>query len=818
MGQDLRFAIRLLRRNPGFATAAILTIALGVGLNGAVFALVRSVLLRPLPFRDPGRVVVLWSHSGAQAGGPVDQSAIPQAFGQFIDWRAYGRSFDGVATVVPWKFDPQSDFDLIAADRAERLRAARVSSNFFDLIGGGAALGRLFSANDADVILSQEAVISNAFWRRTFGADPNVIGRTIHVLAGRPRAMTVLTIVGVLEPDFRYSYPDETEIWTPITEAALAKTDRLQVFGQVVARLKAGVTPAQASAELTTLERSMAATHPRERFYRLEQTVTATPFREQLTRSVRPLLVTLAGVAALVLLIACVNVANLLLARSLARARELAIRVALGAGRRRLLRQMLIESAVLGTLGGGVGLCALLAALPIWRAVVPSSLPRGDEIRIDVSVLVVCGAAVLAAILLGTLAAYFFGAARSPLQSIKDGSGGVVGGGARAAAWRRIVVATQVAVVFTLIVGAALLLQSFWRLSHVDLGYDGRQVLTMEMRVLGSQTGIAQLQERILGAARALPGVTEAAMTSAVPMRGVDWVMSLNIAPPGQPAKGTDANEREVSSDYFKLMRIPLVSGRLFDSRDAAQSAKVAIVSQSFARILSADGPVLGRRLEASRSGNDLTEIVGVVGNVRTQSIAKEARPAIYLPRAQDPVGLMCLVIRTAPGQLQSVAAAARSAIHRVDPTLPVQHVSTLDEIVAQSIADRRFDMATTTTFAGVALLLAIVGLAGVVSRSIVERIREIAVRAALGADGDRLRRMIVAQILRPVVAGLMIGLLSALWLTAVLRTQLFKINARDPLTFGAALVILAIVSALAAYVPARAATRVDPMEALRAE
>ncbi|HEY3884226.1 MAG TPA: ADOP family duplicated permease, partial [Vicinamibacterales bacterium] len=704
------------------------------------------------------------------------------------------------------------------SDRTERLRGAFATPNLFTVLGVHAAHGRVFSADDGDAALLQEAVISDRLWRRSFAGDPAIVGRTIHVLGGRPRGPLDLTIVGVLPSDFRYSYPDDTEIWAPLV-APRTRIIRGSMFGQVVARLVPGVTITQASSELTALEGRMAAEHPTEGFH--GHLVVATPFRQQLTRTARPLMVTLGVVAVFVLLIACVNVANLLLARSVARGRELAVRTALGASRRRLLWQITIESALLGGLGGTVGLGVLLAALPVWQAVVPTSLPRGDEMRIDASVLAVCAGAAVAAILIGALAAFVFGASRSPLARLKEGGSGQPGD-ARAATWRRAVVTVQVAVVFTLLVGAGLLLESFWRLSHVDLGYDGRQVLTMDMRVLGSQTGsddrIMRIQSDILDAVRALPGVTEAAMTSAVPLRGTDWVIGLNVALPGQPAKAASANLREVSPEYFEVMRIPRVSGRLLDAHDAARSAKVAVVSQSFARILAGDGPVIGRRLHGDRSGDEVAEIVGVVGDVRTQTIAKEAMPAIYVPRAQDPSELICLVIRTAPGQLQSVTAATRAAIHRVAPMLPAEHVTTLDAIVSQSIADRRFDTAATTAFAGVGLLLAIVGLAGVVSRSIVERVREIAVRAALGADGARLRRMIVGEALRPVMVGLMGGLLTASWLTTWLQTQLYQVHPRDPLTFGGAMVFLALVATIAAYVPARSATTIDPMEALRAE
>jgi putative ABC transport system permease protein len=565
MWNDLRHSARLLRRAPAFTAAAVFTLALGIGLNAAVMSLVEAVLLRPLPYRDSERVVFVWTQRGdAAAPSTYDYSDGPQTPDDFLKWRAHNWTLEDMAAVQLWKHDTGSRFDLVEADRTERLRGAFATPNFFTMLGVQAEIGRTFS--DADLQRTDVAVISNGLWRRLYAEDPQVVGKTIRVLAGRARReVRSLTIIGVLGPEFRFTYPEETEVWTPLPWDAVAKAPRVAVMYQVIGRLRAGASPQAAAADLTRLTKPVIAGDGRT----LRYMVRAATAREKLARDARPLLLTLSAVAALVLAIACVNVANLLLARAVARSREIATRVALGATRLRVLRQLLLESSVLTALGAAAGLALAALALPAFRAVIPLALPRAADARIDTLVLAATLAAALVAVLLGSLASFMFGTSARPLERMRQG--GV--GGTRATLWRNSVTAAQVAIVFVLIAGAGLLLKSFWRVTHVDLGYDGHQVLTMEMRLLNARYSDdarqQAFQREVLDAVKALPGVQEAAVTSAVPLRGTDWLRRLHIETrdPGAPAL-VFAHEREVTPEYFTVMRVSLLQGRLFTAAD----------------------------------------------------------------------------------------------------------------------------------------------------------------------------------------------------------------------------------------------------------
>ncbi len=814
MFDDISFAGRLLLRRPGYALAAILTLALGIGANTAIFAVVRGVLLRPLPYTSPSRLVMIW---GERKGDSVLRRRIATPL-EVQQWRARNRSFADLAVLELWSSDPAARMDLAGEEGngsrrdSERLRGSFASSNFFDVLGVRARIGRTFSEGDTASGAADVVVLSDGLWRRRFGADPAIVGRAIDLTVGRrDRQVRRFTVIGVLPPRFRFTYPKDTELWTPRAWREVDAAPKSAVMYTVIARLRDGMSVAQAQAEMGAVNDAMERDLPDAR-YLSSLSIVLEPVQDYAVGQLRPAMVLLISVTAFLLVIACVNVANLLLARTVERSRELSVRAALGAGRARLVRQLLAEGLVLASAGGAVGVLFAAMLQPVLRATLPSTIPRVDEIGID-------GATLAWAFAIAALTSLAAGLApswqRSPnLHAALKQGGATVSGGVRASRWRSVLIATQVTAVVVLLSGGGLLLHSSWNLQRVDLGFDGSRVLTMEMRLIGRKYADEQrlrlFQDMLLERVRAVPGVTQASMTSSVPFRGVDWMMSITAE--GRPGR-FGANEREVDPEYFSLMHIPLRAGRLFDRNDTASSARVAIVSETLARAMFPGESALGRYVDV----NPRSQIVGVVGDVRHKRVDEAAAPAIYTVRAQRPSELICLVARTAPGAA-GVPAAVRSAITSVDPSQPVEGITTLDQIASESIADRRFYAASTTAFSVVALLLAVAGLYGVVSRGVTERVRELGIRIVLGAGRRDVIGLVVRQGLTPVVAGLLAGTVAAFWTSRLLRAFLFEVTSVDPATFVTVPALVVVVAAVACYVPARRATRLDPIAALREE
>jgi len=809
---DLRHAFRLMRRAPGFTAAAILTLALGVGVNTAVFTLVRAVLLRPLPYHEPDRLVSI----ARSYRSPEQRPRRGILTGKEVHlFRDRAMTLADSAVVHQYSSEMSSPVDLFLPDGAERLRGGLVTSNFFEVLGVPAALGRLFSSRDGEA--EPVAVLSDGYWRRRFAADPAVIGRTVEMMQvgrfeTRPRPFT---IVGVLPARFRFTYPRETEIWAILPWSEVRPTNALEY--ELVARLRPGVESGEVQGELTSLMRQMLQQDPRiSRDYIANTSALATTLPELARAEARPGVLLLAAVAGVVLLIACINVVLLLLARMVEREREVAVRAAIGAGLGALTRQLLVESGALVVVAGAAALLAAFLAQPMLRALVPPLVPRGDELSVDLQVLAFAGGlSVLLAVVCG-LAPLLQARVRDLHGTLKQ-SGTTASGGRHLAIWRNAVVTVQVAVVLVLLVGAALLLHSFWRLRHVDLGYDGRNVITMEMRLMRepyrNDTAVRatrRFERDLMERVRALPGVTEASVTTSVPMRGVDFRRYVS------PVNGPEqlANERTVDYAYFKLMRIPIVAGRAFTEGDTETSPPVAVVSQRFARTAFGERNPIGERLDLR---DRKPEIVGVVGDVRQVSVTEAPRAAYYLPQTQDPTGVLCLVAR-AQGDTTAAAAAIRKIVDSLDPQQPVERITTLDRIVEQTTSEDRFYAATTGAFAIAALLLALAGLFGVVARNVAERTRELAIRTALGADPRLLVRFAVMRGLRPVVLGTAAGLVGAFWLSRLLQRFLFEVSPLDPWAYGAAAALLLAAATAACYLPARRVTRVEPVSALRAE
>jgi putative ABC transport system permease protein len=810
LGGDARHAVRVLRRRPGFALITIFLLALGIGANAAVFSVVHAVLLRPLPYAEPDRLVHVWGRLDTYPGNR--HSILTGNHAAAI--KAKAATLESFALVRSWQTGLETQVDLATPDGAERLRGAGVTPNFFELLGARATRGRTFSSADTDAPL---VVISDGLWRRRFGADPAIAGRTAMLTAGRAkRATSPYTIVGVLAPDFRFSYPRDTEIYLLMPWATVRPIGAVEF--QSVARLKPRVTVHQAQAELN----SIAKDEVRASYRRIGAAPEAEiqkagmlvePDADHLQAETRPGVMLLAAVAGLVLLIACVNLGLLLLSRAVDRRGELGLRAALGAGAGRIVAQLTMESAVLSLAGGLAGLATVAVAMPAIRALMPPIVPRVDQIGVDPMVLAFAGALMLITTAVCGVGPAWIVLRRDLLDEVRRAPASSTGDRAILLS-RRLIVSVQVAVVVLLLVGSSLLLRSFWRLQQVDLGFTTGDVVTMEMRLLGAKFRepgrIASFQEDLLARVRAVPGVARAGLTTAVPMRGVDFVWSVGSK--GGPNRA--GNMRSVDPEYFGVMQLGLKAGRFLDSRDTATSERVAVVSESYGRLHFGSASPLGRQLSLDPDAR----IVGVVGDVRYADVTRDPYPAFYLPNVQHPVELICLVVEPQPGALAAVVSGLRAAVQAADPDQPIEGLTTIRQLVSQSTADRRFYAVTTGAFASVALLLAIAGIFGVVSRTVSERKRELAIRIALGAEPRRLLRLVYGYGLLPAAAGTAVGLAAAYAGSRLLRGFLFQIGPTDTLTFAGAATMVLAVTTLACYLPARRTLRVQPMAVLKSD
>jgi predicted permease len=688
-----------------------------------------------------------------------------------------------------------------------------------------AAQGRVFTAADE---ASGEAliVLSDGLWHRAFGGDPSLIGQKITLMTsppGPPGGPKTFTVIGVLPRAFRFSYPEEMEAW------AIQPWSDVERYGgggfQAVGRLQPGLSLKAANARAATIRTGL--DRPGDRGAR--QVILLEPILEPIVGKARPPLLLLGGVALLLLLITCATVANALLVRVSERQREFAVRTSLGAGRRRLARQLLTEGLVLSIAGTTLGTLLAMLLPPVLRALVPPMVPRADEIGVNLSILAFAGGAVGIVTVVAALAPAWRGARVDLVSTLKQASG-TASADRSTARWRRAFVGMQAAVATALLITSVLLLTSFWKLGQVPLGFDGTHVLTAEMRPLGEKyrptypprvagqptrgptpsAALVALQQDVLSRVRALPGVLEAGLTSAVPFRGVDFSLVLNRAGAG---KNVGGNGRFVDAGYFSVMRMPPVRGRTFSENDTAVSPKVVVISESYAAKMFGTEDPLGKTI----AYHEPVDVIGVVGDVRYQGFDKDPYPAIYFPRAQWPENLICLVARTAPAAGDLVPA-IRAVVHDLDPTLPIMNFTTVDQIIRESVADRRFYTTSTAAFAAVALLLTAVGLVVIVARAVVERRRELAIRAALGAPAARLVGLVVRQGLMPVVVGSLCGLVAAYAGATVLGQFLFQVAPRAPLVYGGVAALIVSVSAVASLLPARRAIGAPLATTLRAE
>lgn len=806
---DLRSSVRTLIKHPAFTFAAVVTLALGVGVNTAVFSVVNGVMLRPLPYPEPERVVYLVR----ALPPPYGQSPLLNAF-KYDYYRRNTTVFEAMALHEPWATE------VGEGDVPAEARGLRASAGFFDVNGIPPALGRAFTADEDVPGAAPVVVISDALWRARFGADPNVLGHTIR-LGGEAH-----TIVGVMPADFRFpEAPSSTDFIVPYRLDPDIRN--LSHVHRGRARLRAGVSREAAIAELTAVSARLREEHP-EVLDESEPGLRFTDFTAVHVGNTAAALWLLLGAVTFVLLIACANVASLLLARSAARQRELAIRAAIGAGRGRLARQMLTESVLLAVLAAGVGMVLGQWTLELMLALAPGDLPRADEIGLDVRVLgfTLC-IAVLAGVLFGSVAALQVG--RADLnRRLRDG-------GARtphARAGRRVlssIAASEVAVAVVLLAGAGVLIVSFAELTSADPGFDSDGVYVAQFPRTPdgyTPTQVWRFEQQALERIRALPGVTSTAVTSLVPLRG-QFNMPISVI--GRPEASGSVQYRTISSDYFDALRVPITRGRRFIAEDeAAQAPAVAIVNEAFARAAFGDASPLGERVEIGAIGgverlpgfdDPPREIVGVVADMQDLGLGTSATPTVYVPRAQltGNVGrLGAFVIRAEA--TAGLASSVLDVFQELDPRVPAPEWSSMNDVVGISVAQPRFYTVLLSVFAGLSLALAAIGIYGVAAFSVRQRVDEIGVRCALGADPRSVLGLVLRQGLVPVVIGLGIGLAAALVLTRLLRSLLYGVDAADPATLGAAALSLLGVAFIAIWIPARRAARLDPLVALRSE
>ncbi|HEX6322257.1 MAG TPA: ABC transporter permease [Vicinamibacterales bacterium] len=793
---DMRYALRQLIKTPGFTLVAILTLAFGIGATSAIFSVVNSVLLRPLPFPEPERLVRV--HETVPQYGRF--SVAPATF---FDWRSQNTVFERMAAYG----SSSATFDFPAGP--ERLTGTIVTWDLFDLLGVPPAHGRGFREDEDLPGRNDVIVISHGTWQSRFGGSPDVLGRPTSVNG------TPVTIVGVMPPGF--AFPGRTvEFWRPMA-INQATASRGGHFLAAIARLKPGVPIERAQAEIKAISERLATEYPQNS---AGESAEALLLHDQIVGPIRPMLLTLLAAVAVVVLIACANVANLLLVRASVREKEIAIRAAMGAGTRRLARQMLTESLVLAAAGGALGLLlAYLAITPI-QTLSAGSIPRAAEIALDARVLAFAfGLTLTTGVLFGLAPAW---------QASRAGLGAVLKEGGRSSStsggrWvRSALLVGEVALSLMLLVGAALLLRSFTNLTSVDPGFDADRVLAFQVALppaaYPEDHNRAAFFDTLLGKLGASHGVEAVGMVQSLPISG-GYVLSFEIQgrPPAQPGEEPSANFRSISPGYFRAMGIPLIRGRAFTERDTATSPMVAVIDEAFARRHFPNEDPIGRGLDIGNGTEGFYEIVGVVGDVRYEGLDTTADPSMYVPYKQDVFSSMWMLART-PGDPAAAAGAARQALREIDRGLPAYSMRPLAGVVDESVAERRFSMLLLGLFALVALFLAAVGLYGVVSYTVGQRTQEIGLRMAIGAAPSQVLRMVVGGGMKLAIIGVVVGIAASLALASLVASLLFGVTPFDPISYAATAAVLLAVAALACFVPARRAMRVDPIIALRQE
>ena len=798
--KDILYSIRVMLKNPAFSAVAVFTLAIGIGANSAVFSVVNAVLLGALPYKDPGQLVMFWENNLKMG---LDQ--FPASYPNFVDYKEQSQSFESFAAFR------RENSNLTGTDQPVRLAGAAVSEDFFPLLGVSPLAGHTFSPDEFKA--ANSVVISYGLWQSRFGGDRSLVGRTL-MLNGK-----TYTVTGVMPAGFQFPGElfERADFWVPLTLDPEEASNRASHGLFVISRLKPQVPVARAQAEVEAVAG------------RLQQQYQAsnggwgaklTPLREQIVGDARPSLLILLGAVGLVLLIACANVANLLIARAAVRQREIAIRMAIGASRRRMIQQLLTESLVLAVVSSLLGLLLAFLGIGLLKPLIPSSYVYVQDVGVNGKVLgFTLLVSVVTAVIFGLIPAF---QATKPdiIGWIKEGSG-KTSAGVQRRLMRKLLVVSEVALALVLLIGASLLIKSFMRLQEVDPGFKPENILTMSVTIPAAKYPDAERQRgffrQVLQQIQATPGVKSAAGVTRLPLGNPEQVRAFLIEgrPPLAPGEQQTASYNAVSPDYFNAMSIPVVKGRAFTERDEPNAPLVAVINETMARRYFPGEEPLGKHLILKKGSS--AEVVGVVGNVKGQGLDAEPKAGIYVPYLQAPSPSMTLVVRSVADPL-SLTASVRGAVRNVDGDQPVDNVSTMEQVVYKSTSQQRLNMLLLTIFAVVAVTLASVGIYSVMAQSVRQRKHELGIRLALGARPGHILKMVVGQGMGLTLVGVGIGLAAAFFLARLLSSLLYNVSAVDPLIYVGATLLLAVVAFVASYVPARRATRIDPMLALRIE
>src|SRR5215471_7561527 len=802
--QDLRYACRSLFKSRGFTAVAVITLTLGIGANTAIFSLVDTLLIRPLPFADPSRTMLVWQSNLAK-GYPK----APVTSADFQDWRDRNHVFDHISAVA------FSSLVYSSHQPPELLRAGAVSADFFPALGVKPMAGRVFLPDEDAPGQDQVAVLSYRVWKRLFASDPGIVGQNI-ALSGVTR-----TVIGVMPQEFEAIeriVPDQIDLWVPIALHPPGPADRASHSLGVIGHLAPGIRMDQAAADMEHIAASLSDEHPRDN---AGYGVNLVPIQEEAAGKLRtPFLVLMAAVG-FVLLIACANTANLLLARAGSRQKEIAVRTALGASRFRLLRQFLAESLLLSLAGGGLGLLTALWCADLLTSAAPSSIARLASPHLDLPFLAFSiGVAILTGTLFGTLPA-LDQSSHNLCESLKETSPAALGAGR--SLLRKSLVVAQIAMSLVLLAGAGLMIKTLFRLQEINIGLNPHNLLTLHIDLPASKYSAGQQQSafyrQILDRFQSAPGVQSVAACYPLPLSGGFWIRGFQIdgRPDSDPKAGGEAHFSVVSPGYFNTLGAPIIRGRDFTEGDNRDVPRRTLISQTFARLFFPDQDPIGQTLLVGRDSSTRLEIIGIVGDIKQRTADSETRPQAYLPYSQQPLAGMSIALRS-DLPADNLLAMVRSNVAALDPDQPITQVSTMDDVVAAGLADRRYFMILLSIFAVLALALAAVGIYGLMSNSVSKRVQEIGVRKALGATSASILRLVLARAAFQVALGIAAGAAGAAALTRLMGNMLFEVAPTDPVIFAACALALAAVGFAAAWLPARRALKVDPIVALRYE